>query len=129
MYAHITTICSERFASHTFDAHISFLTFCILALSFVYPGPIALLSLQALLCCPNADDPQDAQVARQYKSNRKEFEATAKFWTETYAGPKKGPSDKQLAMIKSVSEQMYLVLQIIVEGSLQTTPVLIFHEA
>ena len=29
----------------------------------------ALLSLQALLCSPEADDPQDAEVANQYKSD------------------------------------------------------------
>mmetsp|Transcript_18628 Transcript_18628/g.33334 ORF Transcript_18628/g.33334 Transcript_18628/m.33334 type:complete len:193 (+) Transcript_18628:1310-1888(+) len=45
----------------------------------------ALLSLQALLCDPNPSDPQDAQVAAQYKKNVKEWEATAKFWTQTYA--------------------------------------------
>lgn len=46
----------------------------------------ALLSLQALLSCPNPDDPQDAVVAGQYKKDRAEFEATAKFWTTCYAG-------------------------------------------
>jgi ubiquitin-conjugating enzyme (huntingtin interacting protein 2) len=46
-----------------------------------------LLSLQALLSAPEPDDPQDAEVAAQYKRNRKEWEATARFWTETYAAP------------------------------------------
>lgn len=45
----------------------------------------ALLSLQALLCSPEPDDPQDAQVARMYKKNIEEFNDTAKFWTDTYA--------------------------------------------
>jgi len=45
----------------------------------------ALLSLQALLCSPEPDDPQDAQVAKMYLSNIKEFNKTAKFWTESYA--------------------------------------------
>lgn len=36
-----------------------------------------------------SDDPQDAQVARQYKSNMKLFEATAKQWTEQYAMPQR----------------------------------------
>ena len=35
--------------------------------------------------CSGTDDPQDAQVARQYLSTPEEFAATAKFWTETYA--------------------------------------------
>lgn len=45
----------------------------------------ALLSLQALLSSPQPDDPQDAVVARQYSSNFKEFQKTAKQWTEAYA--------------------------------------------
>ena len=38
----------------------------------------ALISLQALLCAPEPDDPQDAEVARQYKSDRPLYELTAK---------------------------------------------------
>jgi len=36
----------------------------------------ALLSLQALLCSPEPDDPQDAEVANIYKKDRKTFEQT-----------------------------------------------------
>jgi ubiquitin-conjugating enzyme (huntingtin interacting protein 2) len=45
----------------------------------------ALISLQALLCAPEPDDPQDAEVARMYKYDRKMFEYTAKTWTENFA--------------------------------------------
>lgn len=45
----------------------------------------ALLSLQALLCSPEPNDPQDAVVANMYKDKRAEFDSQAKFWTETYA--------------------------------------------
>ena len=45
----------------------------------------ALLSVQALLCSPEASDPQDAEVAEMYKSNMNEFLQTARFWTEMYA--------------------------------------------
>lgn len=45
----------------------------------------ALVSLQALLSVPEPNDPQDAQVAKQYLSNKKDFETTAKQWTTTYA--------------------------------------------
>jgi hypothetical protein len=31
------------------------------------------------------DDPQDAEVARQYKSDKKMFEYTAKMWTDNFA--------------------------------------------
>jgi ubiquitin-conjugating enzyme (huntingtin interacting protein 2) len=46
----------------------------------------ALLSLQALLCSPEPNDPQDAVVATMYKERFSEFLATARSWTETYAG-------------------------------------------
>lgn len=45
-----------------------------------------LLSLQALLCAPEPDDPQDAVVATQYKSDPNLFAATAGLWTHLYAG-------------------------------------------
>lgn len=45
------------------------------------------MSLQALLTSPEPTDPQDAEVAKMYISDRKKFEKTAKFWTETYAKP------------------------------------------
>lgn len=49
----------------------------------------ALISLQALMCNPVPEDPQDAQVANQYKSDIKLFNETAKAWTDEYANPKK----------------------------------------
>eukprot|EP01034_Spumella_vulgaris_P027690 gene27690-34452_t len=52
----------------------------------------ALLSLQALLCSPEPNDPQDAVVANQYKDKHAEFLSQAKFWTETYA---KAPGAEQ----------------------------------
>jgi len=48
----------------------------------------ALLSLQALLCSPEPNDPQDAVVAKQYLSDYALFESQAKHWTETYASAK-----------------------------------------
>ena len=47
----------------------------------------ALISLQALMCEPVPDDPQDAVVAKQYKSDINLFNATAKHWVEEYANP------------------------------------------
>jgi len=54
----------------------------------------ALLSLQALLCSPEPDDPQDAQVAAMYLGDQAKFKQTAKFWTETYAQDK-SPGDSE----------------------------------
>ncbi|KAJ3219994.1 hypothetical protein HDU67_007727 [Dinochytrium kinnereticum] len=45
----------------------------------------ALISLQSLLSDPAPDDPQDAQVARHYLSDRPGFEVTARQWTQAYA--------------------------------------------
>ena len=45
----------------------------------------ALISLQALLCAPEPDDPQDAVVANQYKTDIKAFNAQAKQWVQEYA--------------------------------------------
>ncbi|OBA27441.1 hypothetical protein HANVADRAFT_23262 [Hanseniaspora valbyensis NRRL Y-1626] len=48
-----------------------------------------LISLQALLCDPAADDPQDAEVAKHYIKDRESFNKTAKLWTEIYADPER----------------------------------------
>lgn len=45
----------------------------------------ALLSVQALLSSPEPNDPQDAQVAKQYLVNRREFDEQARSWTNTFA--------------------------------------------
>ena len=47
----------------------------------------ALISLQALMCEPVPNDPQDAVVAKQYMSDINLFNATAKHWVEEYATP------------------------------------------
>ena len=48
----------------------------------------ASINLNSFICLP-PDDPQDAQVAGQYKHDLKAFERTARKWTDTYAKPKK----------------------------------------
>eukprot|EP01138_Halocafeteria_seosinensis_P005446 gb/GECG01005567.1/.p1 GENE.gb/GECG01005567.1/~~gb/GECG01005567.1/.p1 ORF type:complete len:207 (+),score=16.19 gb/GECG01005567.1/:1-621(+) len=45
----------------------------------------ALMSLAALLSAPVPDDPQDAQVASQYKNDYKKWERKAKMWTQVSA--------------------------------------------
>lgn len=45
----------------------------------------ALLSIGAMLSAPEPKDPQDAEVAKVYLRDYKAFEATARFWCETYA--------------------------------------------
>lgn len=46
-----------------------------------------LISLQALLCAAEPDDPQDAVVASEYKQDRKKFNQHAKEWVQKYASP------------------------------------------
>ncbi len=44
-----------------------------------------LLSICSLLTDPNPDDPLVGEIARQYTSNRKEFDLEASKWTQKYA--------------------------------------------
>ncbi|KIJ14982.1 hypothetical protein PAXINDRAFT_115361 [Paxillus involutus ATCC 200175] len=45
-----------------------------------------LLSLQSLLCSPEPNDPQDAEVAKHYTTSKRSFDETARYWTQVYAG-------------------------------------------
>ena len=58
----------------------------------------ALVSLQALLSCAEPDDPQDAEVANMYKSDRAAFESKAAEWTSKYATGQ-GDSEKMQALV------------------------------
>mmetsp|Transcript_2647 Transcript_2647/g.5389 ORF Transcript_2647/g.5389 Transcript_2647/m.5389 type:complete len:198 (-) Transcript_2647:113-706(-) len=62
----------------------------------------ALLSLQALLCSPEPNDPQDAEVASMYKADRNTFNQTAKFWTEMYAVAQATGGEAEAAAIQRV---------------------------
>ena len=44
-----------------------------------------LLSISSLLTDPNPDDPLVPDIAKQYKSNKKAYEATAREYTAKYA--------------------------------------------
>jgi ubiquitin-conjugating enzyme E2 D/E len=44
-----------------------------------------LLSICSLLTDPNPDDPLVPDIAREYRSNRKKFDETARSWTQKYA--------------------------------------------
>ena len=60
----------------------------------------ALISLQALMCEPVPNDPQDAVVAKQYMSDIQLFNQTAKHWVEEYANPERNLQKK----IKEITE-------------------------
>lgn len=60
----------------------------------------ALLSLRMLLEAPNADDPQDAQVANMLINDPERFKAVAHDWAVRYAGATRSmdlPSEQQTA--------------------------------
>ncbi|CAE6447589.1 ubiquitin-conjugating enzyme (huntingtin interacting protein 2) [Rhizoctonia solani] len=51
-----------------------------------------LISLQSLLCSPEPNDPQDAEVAKHFLTSRPSFNDTARYWAEIYAGaPPRNP--------------------------------------
>ncbi|KAF9063295.1 ubiquitin-conjugating enzyme/RWD-like protein [Rhodocollybia butyracea] len=52
-----------------------------------------LISLQSLLCSPEPNDPQDAEVAKHYTTSKGSFDETARYWTQIYAG---GPGPKDV---------------------------------
>jgi len=54
-----------------------------------------LISLQSLLCSPEPNDPQDAEVAKHYTTSKASFEETAAQWTRHYAKPRAGSSSAE----------------------------------
>lgn len=50
----------------------------------------SLISLQSLLQSPEPNDPQDAEVAKHFLSNRNGFDETATYWTKIYASDSEG---------------------------------------
>ncbi|KJE96580.1 ubiquitin-conjugating enzyme [Capsaspora owczarzaki ATCC 30864] len=58
-----------------------------------------MLSIQALMSTPEPDDPQDAVVANQYRSNREEYNRTAKYWTDVYARPGVSEDDVKIKQL------------------------------
>lgn len=56
-----------------------------------------LISLQSLLCSPEPNDPQDAEVAKHYTTSKRSFEETARYWTQIYAG---APASKSKVLPK-----------------------------
>ncbi|KAK1215366.1 Ubiquitin-conjugating enzyme E2 1 [Marasmius sp. AFHP31] len=56
-----------------------------------------LISLQSLLCSPEPNDPQDAEVAKHYTTSKASFDETARYWTHIYAGGPGGGSGAKTA--------------------------------
>lgn len=62
----------------------------------------AMLSLQALMCSPEPNDPQDAVVANMYKERYQEFLQTARNWTAQYAsgGPQVAEVSRRFPLLR-----------------------------
>jgi ubiquitin-conjugating enzyme (huntingtin interacting protein 2) len=71
----------------------------------------ALISLQALMCTPVPEDPQDAEVASQYKNKFEEFKKTAKLWTENYAKNQAEKKIKEIMAMGFTEEDSKIALQ------------------
>jgi ubiquitin-conjugating enzyme (huntingtin interacting protein 2) len=65
-----------------------------------------LISLQSLLCSPEPNDPQDAEVAKHYMTSRASFEDTARYWTHVYAGGSAPPSGQSAAATGKMGADM-----------------------
>ncbi|KAJ3747733.1 ubiquitin-conjugating enzyme/RWD-like protein [Lentinula detonsa] len=62
-----------------------------------------LISLQSLLCSPEPNDPQDAEVAKHYTTSKGSFDETARYWTQIYAG---GPGKKEAKGLRGVKDEV-----------------------
>ena len=62
-----------------------------------------LISLQSLLCSPEPNDPQDAEVAKHYTTSKSSFDDTARYWTQIYAG---GPGKKSSKGADAVRDEV-----------------------
>jgi ubiquitin-conjugating enzyme (huntingtin interacting protein 2) len=58
-----------------------------------------LLSIQALLAAPEPDDPQDAVVASQFKTNKQLFDRVARYWSVEHAGAEHNEETKEMEVI------------------------------
>lgn len=66
----------------------------------------SLISLQSLLQSPEPNDPQDAEVARHYLSDKAGFEKTAAYWAATYASPRANQADTDQAALYGIDHQL-----------------------
>lgn len=68
----------------------------------------SLISLQSLLQSPEPNDPQDAEVAKHYLTNKKGFEETAAYWTKIYAsdGDKTGKGELSDSALYGIDDEI-----------------------
>ena len=70
-----------------------------------------LISLQSLLCSPEPNDPQDAEVAKHFVTSKQSFNDTARYWTHIYAGgPEVSGGAKGSKVAQSAGDQDEIVM-------------------
>ncbi|KAK4048464.1 Ubiquitin-conjugating enzyme E2 1 [Microbotryomycetes sp. JL221] len=100
-----------KFATKVYHPNVSsstgFICLDILKTSWspVYTLRTCLVSLQSLLSTPEPNDPQDAEVAKHYLTDRQSFDQTAKYWTQVYAGAKPTLTQQQSTQQEQEQEQ------------------------
>jgi ubiquitin-conjugating enzyme (huntingtin interacting protein 2) len=64
-----------------------------------------LISLQSLLCSPEPNDPQDAEVAKHFTTSKGSFDDTARYWTQIYA-VEPGAKGKSPGKVQSAGDEV-----------------------
>lgn len=67
---------------------------------------LSLISLQSLLQLPEPSDPQDAEVAKHYISNKAGFEETAAYWTKLYASDETSKADYSDSALYGIDDEI-----------------------
>jgi len=65
-----------------------------------------LISLQSLLCSPEPNDPQDAEVAKHFTTSKGSFDETARYWTQIYAGGSGARAGKSSTKAEPVRDEV-----------------------
>lgn len=66
----------------------------------------SLISLQSLLQSPEPNDPQDAEVAKHFLSDKNGFNDTAAYWTKIYASDVEGGQELSDAALYGIDNEL-----------------------
>jgi ubiquitin-conjugating enzyme (huntingtin interacting protein 2) len=101
-----------KFATKIYHPNISSVTGAICldilkdAWTPVFTLKSSLISLQSLLQSPEPNDPQDAEVAKHYLTNKAGFEQTAAYWTKIYANEDKSQEQLKDSALYGIDDEI-----------------------
>lgn len=101
-----------KFATKIYHPNISSVTGAICldilkdAWTPVFTLKSSLISLQSLLQSPEPNDPQDAEVAKHYLTNKAGFEQTAAYWTKIYANEDKSQEPLKDSALYGIDDEI-----------------------